>query len=420
MNVVENVIDDASPIKDVYDAKTSHLTLNQADFFKRWEALIAFEEQDGIRFCKELWTMTPWERQERGRCFSDMILDETYFSPSLLSAGKIHRYTYCFLRKNENDVGLSLLNSHMSVNDAITVSVDPELLTLARGFIVNLTPQFVVLGVNHELSVDKIAAHLQVLCKSRGQHIRPVFWIDKDELSGMGRICDNLAQLFYTNGDMKRLELVVDLRKPMLEDEQATLATLCDCPEYVAITRTQNPGQVAAMTHMLSANDYALILGMPGTSKMTVIAALIRSFVAMGKMVLLMLYTHSAVDTILLKLKDDDYGILRLGNMDKVHPDVRQFSEAGTRAAKTIEQLENRLMSPPVVATTCLTIDHPVFFRRTFDYCIIDEASQIMLPTCLGLLRFADKFVLIGDHFQLPPLVCNLAARKGGLKVSLF
>ena len=35
----------------------------------------------------------------------------------------------------------------------------------------------------------------------------------------------------------------------------------------------------------------------------------------------------------------------------------------------------------------------------------MDEASQITLPTCLGPLRFADTFVLVGDHYQLPPLV---------------
>lgn len=47
----------------------------------------------------------------------------------------------------------------------------------------------------------------------------------------------------------------------------------------------------------------------------------------------------------------------------------------------------------------------PLFARRYFDYCIVDEASQVTLPTCLGPLRYADRFVLVGDHFQLPPLV---------------
>lgn len=50
----------------------------------------------------------------------------------------------------------------------------------------------------------------------------------------------------------------------------------------------------------------------------------------------------------------------------------------------------------------------PLFSRRQFDYCIVDEASQITLPTCLGPLRYADKFILVGDHFQLPPLVRSI------------
>ena len=64
--------------------------------------------------------------------------------------------------------------------------------------------------------------------------------------------------------------------------------------------------------------------------------------------------------------------------------------------------------------------DSALFSRRTFDYCIVDEASQITLPTCLGPLRFADKFVLVGDHYQLPPLVRSRGAKKAGLDVSLF
>lgn len=62
----------------------------------------------------------------------------------------------------------------------------------------------------------------------------------------------------------------------------------------------------------------------------------------------------------------------------------------------------------------------PLFARRQFDYCIIDEASQITLPACIGPLRFASRFILVGDHHQLPPLVKSQAARTGGLAISLF
>jgi DNA replication ATP-dependent helicase Dna2 len=87
--------------------------------------------------------------------------------------------------------------------------------------------------------------------------------------------------------------------------------------------------------------------------------------------------------------------------------------------------------SPLVVGTTCLGINQFylilteltfsfIFNNRKFDYCIVDEASQITLPACLGPLRYADRFVLVGDHYQLAPLVRNAEAQKGGLDVSLF
>ena len=64
--------------------------------------------------------------------------------------------------------------------------------------------------------------------------------------------------------------------------------------------------------------------------------------------------------------------------------------------------------------------NHPIFNRRAFDVCIVDEASQITLPTSLGPLLHARKFILVGDHYQLPPLVQNKTALEGGLDVSLF
>ena len=64
-----------------------------------------------------------------------------------------------------------------------------------------------------------------------------------------------------------------------------------------------------------------------------------------------------------------------------------------------------------VMATTCHGIGHNALARNTFDVCIIDEASQITLPMCLGPLRLAETFVLVGDQYQLPPLVQSTLAR---------
>lgn len=56
-------------------------------------------------------------------------------------------------------------------------------------------------------------------------------------------------------------------------------------------------------------------------------------------------------------------------------------------------------------------IKHPIFTRRRFDFCIVDEASQISQPICLGPLFYANRFVLVGDHQQLPPIVHQQEAR---------
>ncbi|KAI0654950.1 Dna2-domain-containing protein [Cubamyces menziesii] len=369
---VEEVEDDTSDIADIYALKTGHLTPDQAAFFKKWEALISLEEKDLIRFRKELWTMSAEEREEKGRCFGNMLLDASYhpqatLKPTSQKESKIHRSTYRFVKSLSGST--SLLSGHMSVGDAVTISVEPELLAFSRGFIVELSPDAVVVGVDHELDEELIVDRLH---SRRGTFMdRIIYRIDKDELfGGMARMRDNLAQLFYAGSDSRWLELVVDLAKPrFIEDDPDA--------ESARTLSKLNENQRRAVRKVMCAQDYALILGMPGTGKTTVIAAIIKELVRAGKTVLLSSYTHSAVDTILSKLDDADFSILRLGNLDKIHPAIQKYTLAARPLAKTIEQLEQQVMSPPVVATTCLTIDHQLQVK-------------------------------------------NRAARKGGLEVSLF
>ena len=363
---VEKVKDTSSPIADTYELKTSHLTLPQLKFFKKWERLMFLEEKDIHRFKKELWTMNATEREEKGRCFSGMVLDEAYDpkktpSPSqgvsypntqtgdveadFVNSGKakIHRFTYRFVRSSQpqyrsraqcsrmgDEEVESLLSGHIDVGEAIIVSVEPDLLALARGFVVDLSPSAVAVGVDHKLDLEKIewslATRRQKLSSSGCKAQEIIFRIDKDDLaSGMGRIRDNLAQLFYADGDAKRLKLVVDLHPPTfenldwLDDHHSN-----DRREYLKHTEKLNFHQKEAVKRALRAKDYALILGMPGTGKTAVIASLVKVLVGMGKTVLTSAYTHSAVDNVLLRLKSEvkngelGFGVLRLGNLDKV------------------------------------------------------------------------------------------------------
>jgi DNA replication ATP-dependent helicase Dna2 len=347
----------------IYDLKTGHLTSTQTQFFKDWERLLALEEKDLVRFKRELWTLGAREREDRGRCFGGMVLKGVggvsgTVMTERMGAGrewekesKIHRYTYRFGRSKSWVVSgsslssgkilasspspssaQSLLNGHLDIGDAITVSVEPGLLALAKGFILNLAPEEVVVGVDHVLDPDAIRERLgrdkalkySASTEKYGEE-GVIFRIDKDELfGGMARVRSNLAQLFYADGDKRRLELVVDLREPVFSPPTDVISKLSQpSPGPKTIL---NSSQLNAISHILSAEDYALILGMPGTGKTTVIAELVRTLVSRGKTVLVASYTHSAVDTILLKLsrmggedaEGGGFGILRLGNVDKV------------------------------------------------------------------------------------------------------
>jgi DNA replication ATP-dependent helicase Dna2 len=290
-----------------------HLTSSQAAFFKKWENLISLEERDLGKFRKELWCLDAQEREAKGRCFSNMIVDESYkhIDTSNKTGQRIHQFTYKFTRKAGSAKTTSLLHGFMSIGDAITLSVEPHLLALARGYILELTPSEVITGVDHEVSLMHLKTRLADLGHP-GEDI--VFRIDKDELSGgMSRIRNNLAQLFYAGGDAKRLRLIVDLEQPKFHEDV----------DMISSPGSLNPNQTLALQKALSAQDYALILGMPGTGKTTLIVQLIRRLVKDGKTVLITSYTHSAVDNILLKLTREDFVPLRVGNVDKVSATLR-------------------------------------------------------------------------------------------------
>ena len=315
MKAAKETMDSSSPIADILERKTSHLSLDQISFFKKWDTLLTLEEKHLNRFKKELWTMSIKDREAKGRCYGSMVLDTSYTPPP---NNTVHRHMYRFTRSKQSRDSSSLLSGHLSGGDAVMVSVEPNLLALAQGFIVKLTPRELIIGTNHSLDLDHI---MSLFVSSKTSNTLPsakttqvIFRIDKDELfGGMGRLRDNLAQLLYADGDVRRLQFVVDLKPPRFHEDIEEWRPVGDACVKL------NEVQRRAITKVLSARDYALILGMPGTGKTTVTAAIIRTLLRMGKTVLLTSYTHSAVDTILLKLAGEvRFGILRLGNLDKV------------------------------------------------------------------------------------------------------
>ena len=374
--VEQNPVEDPkSPVYDLWKEKTGHLTDAHSEFFAKWERLIALEEADMTRFRRELWTMTARERELRGRAFADLVL-----APSPDSDATRH---YTFTRKTASGVATgSLLSGHISQGDAVTISLEPDVFAFSRGFVADLHPDRVVIKVDQPLPLKS------KLLVGRGlKRLDLLFRIDKDELAGgISRIRDNLARLFFNDGDERRRKLVVDLEPPRFVDNVAEGKDR----RYKSPVKL-NQHQEAALQKAMSALDYTLILGMPGTGKTTVTAELIRRLVRQGKTVLLTSYTHSAVDTILRAVGEVEFDMLRLGKLDKIHADVRKYAIEGQEAAKTIDQYEKRILLPPVVATTCLTIDQ--YVRRQEILPVADDPSQ---QRCL-----------------LPPQVRCLHCRRG-------
>lgn len=50
----------------------------------------------------------------------------------------------------------------------------------------------------------------------------------------------------------------------------------------------------------------------------------------------------------------------------------------------------------------------------------MDEASQVSLPISLGAILKSKRFILVGDHYQLSPMVKSPVAREENLGDSLF
>ncbi|XP_062852289.1 DNA replication ATP-dependent helicase/nuclease DNA2 [Trichomycterus rosablanca] len=394
----------ASPSEDpqaFLQLESEHLNQLHLQYFTHWLLLCSLEavtmERKGGR--RNIWLQTAQEREKNGGCVGNMVLTGcvTVLSDSV--------YVHHFKRKQGEHALITLL-----VGDRVVISdQERRFIGLATGYIKEITDRGVICSLDRNLS--KYSSDL-------------VFRLDQDEgVGGLSTHLTNLSLLMDKTPTSERLrQLIVDFRPPKFIDSLSSVLPR-DAKDIVAnILKGLNKPQKQAMKKVLLCKDYTLIVGMPGTGKTTTICTLVRILHACGFSVLLTSYTHSAVDNILLKLKKFKIGFLRLGRTQKVHRDILPFTEEQslTRGINNLEQLEDLYNKELVVATTCMGVKHPIFSRRRFDFCIVDEASQISQPVCLGPLFYAQRFVLVGDHQQLPPIVQNAEARSLGMDESLF
>jgi len=101
---------------------------------------------------------------------------------------------------------------------------------------------------------------------------------------------------------------------------------------------------------------------------------------------------------------------------------MRQESKELLREARKIEeQITSGILSKArIVCATASGLDRDRLDGKYFDWCIMDEASQSVEPSTWIPIQFANRIVLAGDHFQLPPTVISSEAVKGGYGISLM
>ena len=165
------------------------------------------------------------------------------------------------------------------------------------------------------------------------------------------------------------------------------------------------------------ARDYYLLQGPPGTGKTSMaLRFLVEEELTSCPLppapcsLLLTAYTHRAVDEICGMLEESGQDYLRLGSEASCDPRFvhRLLDHAFTPQSK-LGDIRQRLQEVRIVVGTTSTLQARPFLMelKHFSLCIVDEASQILEPNIIGLLasEHIDRFILIGDHKQLPAVV---------------
>ena len=186
------------------------------------------------------------------------------------------------------------------------------------------------------------------------------------------------------------------------------------CDVSLQLSRSYHPFYDDMLLKAKQAQDYFLLQGPPGTGKTShALRYLVEEQLLTYNThpsILLLSYTNRAVDEICGMLEEAGIDYMRLGSETSCDPRYSmRLMDCSFGEHPRLDDIRQRIIGAKViVSTTSTMLARPFLFQlKHFSLCIVDEASQILEPNVIGLLASpqVDKFILIGDHKQLPAVI---------------